>query len=128
LVGALPLIQPKIKGIPELAEHLPMLFDGAAPIAEDAMAKLAAQPDLSNRLKVLLTHLDAVTEWTAPGLQTAIAAAAAALSIKPGALMFPLRVLLTGQTHGVDLLPALEWLGKEESMHRGAARARLLVG
>jgi len=128
LVGALPLIQPKIKGIPELAEHLPMLFDGAAPMAEEAMAKLAAQPDLSNRLKVLLTHLDAVTEWTAPGLQTAIAAAAAALSIKPGALMFPLRVLLTGQTHGVDLLPALEWLGKEESMHRGAARARLLVG
>lgn len=122
LVGALPLIQPKIKAIPELAEHLPMLFDGSAPIAQDARAKLAAQPDLPNRLATLLRHLETVTEWTGPHLQTAIAAAAAELSVKPGALMFPLRVLTTGQAHGVDLLPALEWLGRAESLPRLKAR------
>ena len=123
LVGALPLIQPKIKSITELAEHLPMLFDGTAPPAEDARAKLAAQPDLTTRLSVLLQHLESVTDWTGPALQSAIAAAAAALAIKPGALMLPLRVLTTGQTHGVDLLPALEWLGRTESLPRLKARS-----
>ena len=123
LVGALPLIQPKIKSITELAEHLPMLFDGTAPLAEDARAKLAAQPDLTTRLSVLLQHLESVTDWTGPALQSAIAAAAAALAIKPGALMLPLRVLTTGQTHGVDLLPALEWLGRTESLPRLKARS-----
>ena len=118
LVSALPLIQPKVKSIPELAEHLPMLFDGHAPIAEEARAKLAAQPDLTNRLDVLLTHLENASSWAAADLQASIAAAAAALGVKPGALMLPLRVLTTGQSHGVDLLPALEWLGRAEAMPR----------
>lgn len=127
LVSALPLIQPKIKSIPGLAEHLPMLFDGTAPIAEDARTKLASQPDLANRLTVLLTHLDNTPSWTAEDLQASVAAAAAALGIKPGALMFPLRVLTTGQAHGVDLLPALEWLGRTDSLPRLKARAALVL-
>ncbi len=123
LTAALPLIQPKIKAITELAEHLPMLFDGTAPIAADARTKLAAQPDLAKRLTILLQHLESVTDWSAPTLQAAIAAAAAELSVKPGALMFPLRVLTTGQAHGVDLLPALEWLGRSAALPRLHARA-----
>ncbi len=122
LVGALPLIQPKIKSITELAEHLPMLFDSAAPIADEARTKLAAQPDLALRLNTLLTHLEAVTDWTAVNLQTAVANAASALAIKPGTLLFPLRVLTTGQAHGVDLLPALEWLGRKAALARLNAR------
>ena len=123
LVGALPLIQPKIKSIPELAQHLPMLFDGNVAIAEDARTKLAAQPDPANRLSVLLTHLENAPSWTAADLQASVAAAAAALGLKPGALMLPLRVLTTGQTHGVDLLPALEWLGRAEVLSRLRARS-----
>ncbi len=127
LVAALPLIQAKIKGIPELAEHLPMLFESSAPLAEDARAKLTAQPDLANRLQTLLTHLEEAAPWAGPEIQAAVAAAAAALSVKPGAMMFPLRVLATGQAHGVDLLPALEWLGKEETLQRAKARTALLT-
>ena len=127
LVGALPLIQPKIKGITELASHLPMLFDGTLPIDDDTSAKLKAQPDLAHRLEVLHSHLAAAQEWTGSGLQAAIATAATTLSLKPGALMFPLRVLATGQSHGVDLLPALEWLGKKESLQRIQARTAMLL-
>ncbi len=123
----LPLIQPKIKAIPELAEHLPMLFDGAAPIADDARAKLAAQPALAPRLATLLSYLENLSDWSAASIQAAVAAAAAALAIKPGALLFPLRVLTTGQAHGVDLLPALEWLGRTEALPRLHARAAALT-
>jgi glutamyl-tRNA synthetase len=127
LIGALPLIQPKIKAITELASHLSMLFDGAAPIDDEARTKLLGQPDLEKRLGVLHTQLEAVQEWTSPAVQAAIAAAAGTLSLKPGALMFPLRVLATGQAHGVDLLPALEWLGKKESLQRIVARTAILL-
>ena len=41
--------------------------------------------------------------------------------------MFPLRVLTTGQTHGVDLLPALEWLGRTEALPRLRTRATALT-
>lgn len=126
LDGALPLIQPKVKGVPEIAEHLPMLLDGDAPVAEEAKAKVTAQPDAPARLRTLLAHLDSVTDWTGPAIQAAIAAAAAELKVKPGALMFPLRVLATGQAHGVDLLPALEWLGKSETLARARKRAAAL--
>ncbi|MDB6071400.1 MAG: glutamyl-tRNA synthetase [Verrucomicrobiales bacterium] len=125
LVGALALIKPKIKSFRELAEHLPMLFLDDAPVSEEARGKLATQAGLKDRLTVLLRHLDGVeggTAWTAAALQAAVAAAAAELGVKPGALMFPLRVLATGQAHGVDLLPALEWLGKTASMRRLQAR------
>ena len=131
----LPLIQPKIKAIPELAEHLPMLFDGAAPIADDARAKLAAPtpppppppPPLAPRLATLRSYLENLSDGSAAAIPAAVAAAAAALAIKPGALLFPLRVLATGQAHGVDLLPALEWLGRTEALPRLRARAAALT-
>lgn len=118
LVEALPLIQPKIKCITELAEHLPMLFLTDAPLDPDARAKIAGQPDIANRLTTLVAGLEAITDWTGENIQDGIATTAAGLKIKPGALMFPLRVLATGQAHGVDLLPALEWLGKTETLLR----------
>ena len=123
LLGALLLIHPKIKSIPEIADHLTMLFQSDAPIAEDARAKLAAQPDLPHRLAVLLAQLASTPTWSVDSLTASIATAAAALSIKPGALMFPLRVLTTGQAHGVDLLPALAWLGRADALPRLHARA-----
>ncbi len=126
LRSALPLIQPKVKSIPELADHLPMLFDADAPVADDARAKLAAQQGLAARLETLLASLGSVTDWTGPAIEAAITAAATSLAIKPGALMFPLRVLVTGQAHGVDLLPALEWLGQAETLRRGQSRMGLL--
>jgi hypothetical protein len=41
--------------------------------------------------------------------------------------MFPLRVAITGQGHGVDLLPVLEVLGKAETIARLRTRAPLLT-
>jgi hypothetical protein len=41
--------------------------------------------------------------------------------------MFPLRVAITGQGHGVDLLPVLEVLGKAETIARLRTRTPLLT-
>jgi hypothetical protein len=41
--------------------------------------------------------------------------------------MFPLRVAVTGQGHGVDLVPLLVLLGKEETVRRLRHRGPMLT-
>ncbi len=127
LDGLLPLIKPKVKVVHEILEHLVMLLDGSAPLAEDARTKIAGQADRAAKFSALTSHLDALVHWNREHIQDGVNLAAAELKVKPGALMFPLRVALTGQGHGVDLLPALEILGKAETMSRLRARTPLLT-
>lgn len=129
-LGALRLVQPKIKHLPELTEHFAMLFDPAAPVDSAACAKVAAKPEtraLLEQLAVAFDHL-AADQWTAATLQQAVQDTAAAAGVKPGALLFPLRVAITGQSHGADLLPALELLGRDAVAERLRGRIPSLFG
>ncbi|MDA7684381.1 hypothetical protein N8571_02235 [Akkermansiaceae bacterium] len=54
-------------------------------------------------------------------------ATAKANGAKPGQLMFPLRVALSGKTGGPDLGVILEILGKEECVRRIQRFTSLLV-
>ena len=120
------LIKPKVRIVAEIAEHLTMLCDAGAPVAEDVRVKMNALPDTAAKLTALTGHLDALIHWNREHLQDGVALAAAELNVKPGALMFPLRVAITGQGHGADLLPVLEILGKAETVARLKARTPLL--
>ena len=121
------LIKPKIRIMSEIEEHLIMLCDSGAPVADDVRAKISALSDAAAKLTALTGHLDALVHWNQEHIQGGVALAAAELSVKPGALMFPLRVAITGQGHGVDLLPVLEILGKDEAVARLKARTPLLT-
>jgi len=127
LEAALALIKPKVRVVNEIAEHLSMIFDGQAPVAEDARAKVAAQPDAAAKLAALTGHFEALIHWNREHIETGVKLAAADLKVKPGALMFPLRAAITGQGHGVDLLPALEIIGKAEAVARLRARLPQLI-
>jgi len=127
LESALILIKPKVRVAGEAGGHLSMIFDGDTPVAEDARAKVAALPDATAKLTALTAHFDALVHWNREHIQTGVDLAAADLSVKPGALMFPLRVAITGQGQGVDLLPALELLGRDACVARLRARTPLLT-
>lgn len=116
--AALKLMQPKVRTFPDIVEHLRMLFDPEAPADPEVLAKLAAKPDTRGKLQRSAAHLEALVHWEAGHIRGAIDLAASELNQKPGALMFPLRAAVTGQGHGVDLIPALELLGKEETVRR----------
>lgn len=126
LPAALLLCKPKLKALPELAEHLRMIFDAQAPLESAGQAKVAAQANAQANLAVLTRHFQQDSTWTGESIQAALTAAAAELSVKPGALMFPLRLLVTGAGHGVDLLPALVLLGPAEVQARMAQRLQLI--
>ena len=126
LSNALLLCKPKLKQFPELAEHLRMIFDDNAPLEEAGQTKVAAQANAQANLAALTAHLQGITDWSGETIQAAIQAAAAELKVKPGALMFPLRLLVTGAGHGVDLLPALVMLGQGTVLRRMASRLQII--
>ena len=127
LEGVLGLIKPKVRVVPEIAEHLVMQFDPRSPVAMDAQAKVMGQADAGMRLACLAGHFEALVHWNAEHVQEGVAGAAKELGVKVGALMFPLRVAVTGQGHGVDLVPLLTLLGKEETVQRLRHRGPLLT-
>ncbi len=127
LAGVLGLIKPKVRVVPEIAEHLVMQFDPRSPVAMDAQAKVMGQADAGSRLACLAGHFEAMVHWNADHVQEGVAGAAKELGVKVGALMFPLRVAVTGQGHGVDLVPLLALLGKEETVQRLRHRGPLLT-
>jgi glutamyl-tRNA synthetase len=120
LEAALRLLKPKIKHLPELHEHLSMLFNPRHPIEPEARAKAVARPEVPGALRDLATRFGTMDSgaWDSVSVKAAIEGSAAAAGLKSGVLMFPLRVALTGSGHGADLLPALEIIGKEAVVDR----------
>lgn len=127
LDAALILIQPKVKGLTEIEDHLGMLFDDNAPIEADAQAKVLAKPATVDNLETVAAALAAMEgPWTADAIKACVQQAADTLGVKMGALLFPLRVAVTGTGHGVDLMPALELLGKHTVAPRILSRVAAL--
>ncbi len=92
------------------------ITDDAAQDAE-TVAKAKANPN-SALLTTLAEHMAELTEWSADIAKEAITTVAQANSAKPGQLMFPVRVALSGRAHGPDLGDVFEILGKERTIAR----------
>lgn len=92
----------------------------------EASAKAFGDASVTQALATLadLASAAAAERWTQPEIQALIAEAAAHHGLKPGKLMFPLRVASTGSATGPDLLPLLELVGPE----RTATRIRFVLG
>jgi glutamyl-tRNA synthetase len=96
-----------------------MLLDDQAPIEAEARAKVLAKPATLDQLDAVATALAAYEgAWTADAIKQNVQTTADTLGVKIGALLFPLRVAITGASHGADLMPALELIGKAITLNR----------
>lgn len=77
-------------------------------------------------LEPLAARFDALPEFTAAALETALKALATELGVKVGVLIAPCRVGCTGRTVGPSLYHLLEVLGRER-VSRRLARARAVA-
>jgi len=68
-----------------------------------------------------------IDEWSADSAKAALGEVAKAASVKPGALMFPLRVALSGRGHGPDLGDILDLLGKDRATRRVRQLAEMMT-
>jgi glutamyl-tRNA synthetase len=85
---------------------------------EDAVAKVRGNAAVGGLLSSLANAFEAVTDWSAEAAKAALNDTAQSAGAKPGQLMFPLRVALSGRGHGPDIGDILNLLGRERCVSR----------
>lgn len=114
----LAIVRPKVRLLGELPDWFAFFEDDRLAIDPAALAKGlgdAAKVAAMGELRALLADLD---PWSGDGVQAAVAEVAARHDTKPGKLMLPLRVAVTGQASGPDLLPLLHVIGRNSALRR----------
>ena len=86
------------------------------PFDADALQKLKGSVGATELLEKLAEAFSDLTDWSAA--KDCIGATATENGAKPGQLMFPTRVALSGMSGGPDLGEILSILGQEESIRR----------
>lgn len=92
----------------------------------EAVVKVRGQAAAKTGLVRLAERFDQVSDWSADTAKAALHETAHAAGIKPGALMFPLRVALSGRAHGPDLGDMLQLLGRDRCTARVRRFSRML--
>ncbi len=114
LRAAIPTIQTKVQLLSEIPTWLQWLEQ--LNYEEEAMAKL--QPQAADLLSTFARAIDELPEWSGAAATALIKPLTKEAGVKVGAMMFPLRIALTGSHAGPDLADVIELLGKQEVLHR----------
>ena len=85
---------------------------------EEAVTKVRGNAAAAGLLDSLATAFQAIPDWSADVAKAALHDTVSAAGAKPGQLMSPLRVALTGRAHGPDLGDVLNLLGKDRCVKR----------
>lgn len=109
-------IQEKISLLTEIPEAIAFYLDPEFPIDSSALEKVKGNDSASTLLSELSTAFSDLNDWTIA--KETISTTAKANDAKPGQLMFPLRIALSGKTGGPDLGDILQILGKDECIRR----------
>ena len=90
--------------------------DSEFPINSDALTKVKGNENVSALLNSLAGDFENLESWDLA--KETITLTAKAAGAKPGQLMFPLRIALSGKPGGPDLGAILTILGKRECVRR----------
>ena len=109
-------VQEKVKLFTEVPAAISFYLNSDYSYDSEALAKVQKNEAAGQLLGELAKAFSELEDW-ADAKQT-IGATAKANGAKPGQLMFPTRVALSGQSGGPDLGAILEILGKDECVRR----------
>jgi len=117
LLTAMPGLKERAKTLIELFEASRFLW-ASRPLEINAAAKVLLTDEAKAVVLALLSNLDAITDWDAPGVEAVVRGFAEASGVKLGAVAQPLRAALTGKTTSPPIFDVLAVLGREESLAR----------
>jgi glutamyl-tRNA synthetase len=107
----------RVDFVKEMTQGVSFLF--AAPDAYEEEVATKKWDDLAKQaMPVIISTLEGVTNFQSQDLHDALFAGLEAASIKPGKVMQALRLAVTGQGKGPDLMLIMEIIGKEETLKR----------
>ena len=109
-------IQEKVSLLTQVPDAVSFYLDPEYPIDSEPLAKVKGNDSAGALLTALAETFQGLTDWSDP--KSVIGSTAKAHGAKPGQLMFPLRIALSGKAGGPDLGAILEILGQEECLRR----------
>jgi len=109
-------VQEKVKLLSEVPSAISFFLTPEFDYDETVLAKVKANASAKNLLEQLAEAFQLTEDWSLA--KDAIGTTAIVHGVKPGKLMFPTRVALSGQSGGPDLGAILQILGKDESIRR----------
>jgi glutamyl-tRNA synthetase len=111
-------VKDKVRLLDEVPDAAAFLLGDVFAEDEAAVAKVRGQVAAKEWLVGLAEGFGRIPAWSADAAKAVLAEVAGAAGIKPGALMFPLRVALSGRGHGPDIGEILNLLGSERCIRR----------
>jgi glutamyl-tRNA synthetase len=111
-------VQEKVRLLSEVPDAVRFLLNDVFPFDDAALDKVKTSANASAIYASLHDALAGIAAWNGESAKSAMSEAAAALGIKVGQMMFPLRVALSGKSGGPDLAVILELLGRERVLQR----------
>jgi len=109
-------IQEKVRLLTEVPAMIAFFYDADYPFDAEVVEKVKKNEAAAGLLEKLAEALSKLSDWAEA--KSTIGDTAKANGAKPGQLMFPTRVALTGASGGPDLGAILEILGQTESVRR----------
>lgn len=119
-------VKDKVRLFSEVPAAVDFLLKDELEYDEEAVTKVRGNAAVGGLLVALATAFDSIGEWSADQAKAALNNTATAAGAKPGQLMFPLRVALSGRSHGPDLGVMLDLLGKERCVKRVSGFAAMI--
>ncbi len=111
------LFQEKMSYGAEIVEMSELFFQGELVFEEEAKEVLAGE-QVPEVMRAFLQEIESLTEFKAAEIKAAVKAVQKGTGHKGQKLFMPIRAAVTGQTHGPDLMLAIELLGKEKVKER----------
>lgn len=111
-------VKEKVRLLEEVPAAVDFLLKDDFAYEDDAVTKVRGNVDARDLLNSLADAFAAIPAWSADDAKATLNEVAMAAGAKPGKLMFPLRVALSGLGHGPDLGDILNLLGKDRCVVR----------
>ena len=117
LEGIIGLEQEKYKLLTEIPDLIRFFFE-APKFEQEALEKVFSKPEAKTVLEGMIKVYGDLADFTEANLETAARAYAKANGMKAGQIFHPVRVAVSGRTHGPTLFKMLEYMGKETVLAR----------
>ena len=111
-------VKEKVRLFSDVPAAVDFLLKDDFPYDEEAVTKVCGNAAAGGLLSALATAFGAIPDWSADAAKAALNETAQAAGAKPGQLMFPLRVALSGRGHGPDIGDMLTLLGLDRCVAR----------
>jgi len=117
-VAVIAAVKDKVRLFSDVPAAVDFLLKDDFSFDEEAVAKVCGNAAAGGLLGALATAFEAIPDWSADAAKAALNETAQAAGAKPGQLMFPLRVALSGRGHGPDIGDILTLLGRDRCVTR----------